>query len=135
MRRMILLTTPFAIVILLLLSTVPVLAQGETAPASAEDIVLELPIRGIIIKPTANRVDLDLTVRNVSDEPHVVRLELRGVPEESTSPIQNRFRFTGEEFDDFTSLYYLRARWYDPSVGRFITKDPFAGFPWQPEDR
>lgn len=27
---------------------------------------------------------------------------------------------------------YLRARWYDPTSGTFLTKDPFAGFPRQP---
>jgi RHS repeat-associated protein len=41
--------------------------------------------------------------------------------------IENRFLFTGEEQDPHTNLYYLRARWYDPAVGRFLTKDPFAG--------
>jgi len=41
--------------------------------------------------------------------------------------IPNRFLFTGQELDDFTGFYYLRARWYDPSVGRFLNKDPFAG--------
>ena len=30
--------------------------------------------------------------------------------------------------DTFAGLYYLRARWYDPSVGRFLTKDQFPGF-------
>ncbi|MFQ5801421.1 MAG: RHS repeat-associated core domain-containing protein [Candidatus Methylomirabilales bacterium] len=53
-----------------------------------------------------------------------------GAPEKGghASTVRNRFRFTGEELDDFTGLYYLRARWYDPSVGRFITRDPFPGF-------
>jgi RHS repeat-associated protein len=40
----------------------------------------------------------------------------------------NRFLFTGEERDADTGLYYLRARWYDPAVGRLLTRDPFAGF-------
>ncbi len=39
----------------------------------------------------------------------------------------NDFLFAGEQMDD-TGLIYLRARYYDPSVGRFITRDPFAGF-------
>lgn len=41
--------------------------------------------------------------------------------------VQNRYLFTGEEQDAMTGLYYLRARWYDPSVGRFLTKDPNLG--------
>jgi RHS repeat-associated protein len=35
--------------------------------------------------------------------------------------------YRGEAFDDETGLYYLRARWMDPSVGRFTQMDPFPG--------
>jgi RHS repeat-associated protein len=30
--------------------------------------------------------------------------------------------------DPGTSLYYLRGRYYNPVLGRFIRKDPFEGF-------
>ena len=36
----------------------------------------------------------------------------------------NPFRYSGEYFDEETGFYYLRARYYDPSVGRFLTEDP-----------
>ena len=32
--------------------------------------------------------------------------------------------YTGKEFDVDTGLYYFNARWYDPTLGRFITEDP-----------
>jgi RHS repeat-associated protein len=32
--------------------------------------------------------------------------------------------FTGREWDPQTGMYYYRARYYDPAVGRFITEDP-----------
>ena len=35
----------------------------------------------------------------------------------------NPFRFCGEYFDTATGLYYLRARYYDPTVGRFTQED------------
>lgn len=36
-------------------------------------------------------------------------------------------RFNGQ-YDDTTLGYlYLRARWYDPQTGRFLSKDPFPG--------
>ena len=44
----------------------------------------------------------------------------------------NKFRFTSEALDPGTQLYYLRARYYDPSIGRFISRDQFHGFLAQP---
>src|SRR5205814_1597536 len=35
----------------------------------------------------------------------------------------NSFQFAGRE-NDRTGLYYYRARYYDPKVGRFISEDP-----------
>lgn len=34
------------------------------------------------------------------------------------------YTFAGERMDD-TGLQYLRARYYDPAVGRFLSRDPF----------
>lgn len=31
---------------------------------------------------------------------------------------------TGREWDQETSLYYCRARYYDPVTGRFLSEDP-----------
>ena len=42
----------------------------------------------------------------------------------STGTVANPFQFTGREFDSETGLYYYRARYYDPSVGRFLSEDP-----------
>jgi RHS repeat-associated protein len=36
---------------------------------------------------------------------------------------KNKFRFTGEALDPGTQLYYLRARYYDPSIARFFIRD------------
>ncbi len=40
---------------------------------------------------------------------------------------KNDFLFCGEQFDPVTGLYYLRARYMNPSVGRFITMDSYEG--------
>ena len=37
------------------------------------------------------------------------------------------FGYTGEQRDNETSLLYIRARMYDPVVGRFISRDPVPG--------
>jgi RHS repeat-associated protein len=47
------------------------------------------------------------------------------------------FLFTGEQFDakarQWQGLYYLRARYYDPSTGRFLTRDPVPAPERRPE--
>jgi RHS repeat-associated protein len=43
---------------------------------------------------------------------------------DSTGSISNPFLYTGREFDIETGLYFYRARYYDPSIGRFISEDP-----------
>jgi RHS repeat-associated protein len=37
------------------------------------------------------------------------------------------YRYTGEKHDDPTGLVYLRARQYDPDLGRFVSLDPVLG--------
>ena len=44
----------------------------------------------------------------------------------------NPFGFTGHERDDETGLYYARARFYDPEIGRFLSEDPFEGVATDP---
>jgi RHS repeat-associated protein len=49
----------------------------------------------------------------------------------SSGSLTNYFRYTGREFDTETNLYYYRARYYDPTTGRFASQDPlgFIGGP------
>jgi RHS repeat-associated protein len=44
----------------------------------------------------------------------------------------NPYRYAGYRYDNETGLYYLMARYYDPNVGRFITRDSFNGSPNKP---
>ena len=44
----------------------------------------------------------------------------------------NVYQFAGEYRDANTGLDYLRARYYDPNLGRFISKDPFGGVLFDP---
>jgi RHS repeat-associated protein len=37
----------------------------------------------------------------------------------------NSFAYTGRE-NDGTGLYYYRARYYNPAIGRFVTEDPIG---------
>ena len=47
-----------------------------------------------------------------------------GNPVGTMPSIANPFTYTGREYDKETGMYYYRARYYDPKVGRFISKDP-----------
>ena len=44
----------------------------------------------------------------------------------------NDYLYAGEQYDPNTGFYYLRARYLNPYVGRFITQDPFRGDPFEP---
>jgi RHS repeat-associated protein len=46
---------------------------------------------------------------------------------EQEEAVRNDFKYAGEIFDDETGLYYLRARYYDPAIGRFVSKDTYEG--------
>ena len=41
--------------------------------------------------------------------------------------VENRFRYTGEQYDPLTGQYYLRARYYNPVIARFTQEDTYYG--------
>jgi len=44
----------------------------------------------------------------------------------SSGSVVQSFTYTGREYDNEFSLYFYRARYYDPKAGRFVTKDPIG---------
>ena len=42
---------------------------------------------------------------------------------ESKEEVHNRITYTGQQYDHSTNQYYLRARFYNPVVGRFTQED------------
>src|SRR5690606_12348169 len=53
--------------------------------------------------------------------------EIWGNPITTQEAVFNPFRYSGEYWDTTAGLQYLRARWYDPNVGRFISEDTYEG--------
>lgn len=45
----------------------------------------------------------------------------------SAEGFSNRILYTGQQYDKVSGQYYLRARFYDPSVGRFLQEDVYRG--------
>jgi RHS repeat-associated protein len=43
---------------------------------------------------------------------------------QSSGTTNNRFGYAGQHTDPISGLIYMRARWYDPPTGQFITSDP-----------
>ncbi len=41
--------------------------------------------------------------------------------------VLNEFKYAGELYDAETGLYYLKARYYDPKIGRFLNEDSYEG--------
>ncbi|EKQ50969.1 RHS repeat-associated core domain-containing protein [Clostridium sp. Maddingley MBC34-26] len=46
---------------------------------------------------------------------------------ESKEQVHNRITYTGQQFDGVTGQYYLRARYYNPVIGRFTQEDIYRG--------
>ena len=55
-----------------------------------------------------------------------------GQPLASTNKAPARWRYGGEEWDSDLGMYWLRARHYDPGLGRFSTMDSFEGVSLEP---
>ena len=49
-----------------------------------------------------------------------------------TGATPNAYLYRGERYDADLKLYYLRARWYNPVTGRFMTRDPYSGSAYDP---
>jgi RHS repeat-associated protein len=49
-----------------------------------------------------------------------------------TGTTRNQHLFDGQQLDGSAGLYYLRARYYDQTIGRFTAPDPFPGVIFEP---
>ena len=75
-------------------------------------------------------------VVNLTDEDGAVTksytYDAFGVEVDPNSGDVNAFRFCGEYFDTETGTIYLRSRYYQASIGRFLTRDSYSGEPSDP---
>ncbi|HKP89478.1 MAG TPA: RHS repeat-associated core domain-containing protein [Thermoleophilaceae bacterium] len=52
-----------------------------------------------------------------------------GQPRAGHDQTLNPYSFAGREWDDASQAYYFRARYMDPTIGRFISEDPLKSGP------
>ena len=69
----------------------------------------------------------DLT-KNTGELVESYQYDVYGQPTTS-STIGNPYLFTGREYDQESGLYYYRARFYHPGIGRFLQRDPVGYLP------
>ena len=50
-----------------------------------------------------------------------------GVLQNSREEFHNRILYTGQQYDQTSGQYYLRARFYNPVIGRFVQEDVYRG--------
>jgi len=50
-----------------------------------------------------------------------------------TETVSNSYRYAGYRWDKETGLYYLQARYYSPTIFRFLSKDKDSGFRRNPQ--
>jgi RHS repeat-associated protein len=43
---------------------------------------------------------------------------------QKTGGLENPYTYTGREWDEESGIFYYRARYYDPRIGRFLSPDP-----------
>ena len=56
---------------------------------------------------------------------NVYTYDVFGNIREEIETIPNQFKYTGEQLDKETEQYYLRARYYNPTIGRFTQEDVY----------
>ncbi|WP_164103003.1 RHS repeat-associated core domain-containing protein [Candidatus Laterigemmans baculatus] len=71
------------------------------------------------------------TVRDLVDAAGVVANHITydafgNILSQTNATVDSRYAFTGREYDQETSRSYYRARYYDSSIGRFISEDPIG---------
>ena len=95
---------------------IQLIRQTRSGGTSTEDL---LPMHGHL-GTSLGAVNTD---GNVDEQ---VDADAFGNLDQSTGLNQTHL-YTGEYWDQDSQLVYLRARWYDPRVGRFISGDPIQG--------
>ncbi len=91
-----------------------------------EDVTKSLTATDRVLWPIVDHLGTvrDLVKQDGTVATHFVYTAFGGIVSGDTS--LTRYLFTSHEFDADTGLQYNRFRWYDASVGRWISEDPLG---------
>lgn len=72
------------------------------------------------------------SIRLIADQHNLIidsfQYEAFGFSSNKSPSTNNTYQFAGEYLDASSQLYYLRARFFDPKTGSFISRDPYSGY-------
>ena len=71
--------------------------------------------------------DVVQTVDKTGEVQNNYDYDIWGNPTLTVETVKCAIRYAGEFYDSETGLYYLRARYYDPYIGRFLSEDSYWG--------
>ncbi len=89
-----------------------------------EDVTKNVTAADRVLWPIVDHLGTvrDLVKQDGTVATHFVYDAFGGIVSGDTS--LTRYLFTSREFDVYTGLQYNRARWYDATIGRWISEDP-----------
>ena len=91
---------------------------GEVILGRVNCYLVRLNMRGLIITMLVMRWEVLLNSYEYDAWGNVVS---------EREEVGNRFKFNGQQLDPITGQYYLRARFYNPVIGRFTQEDTYRG--------
>ncbi|WOI45170.1 RHS repeat-associated core domain-containing protein [Acidovorax sp. BLS4] len=97
-------------------------AQGRIAWAADYKVWGEATLRTIARTGTDDR----LIQRRMGHGPGTDHSNGASSSSSVPPPIEQPFRFQGQQLDEETGLHYNRFRYYDAAVGRFVSQDPIG---------
>jgi RHS repeat-associated protein len=75
---------------------------------------------------TNGRADVTGLIDSVGAVVNRYRYGAFGGTEVAIDGVDQPYRFAGREYDEQSGLYFNRARYYSPDLGRFVSEDPFG---------
>lgn len=109
-----------------------VTAQFAHGPGIDRPLSVTLPDKGSFyysFDGLGNVTELTSSAQSVVNR---YRYDPYGSPLVAQTTVYNPYTFTSLRFDADAKLMYARARYYDPALGRFLTRDTVRGNPLQP---